>query len=103
MTDKQGDNLAKTLYHGTLPQMGISASFPKVMRYVPSSHFGLNLPQPHQDMDISKIQFWICFYDTCTVPGHFLRTSYEQLVLELGFPAHIFSLDFSQFGSLATD
>jgi hypothetical protein len=102
LTRKQWNTLMSPLLAAILPKARISRSFPWKVIFAPLSRQGLGLIHPHDRQFLAQIQTVFRHSDRTSPTGQLMRTSLEQLQLELGIPEPVFESSFTTFGVLST-
>ena len=104
-TLSEGDcaTLAKQIYGPILPVLGVNRNMPTVMRYAPARYGGLSLPSPELEQGIQQLRLLLEHGPEQTLSGKLIRTSFEQLQLEVGELTQVLSLPYRNFHFLATD
>ena len=85
-----------------LPRMGIVPTFPRDLVHGPKQYLGLDIACIFTHQLASHIQKMLTFCQSNSLTGELLRTSMQQLKVELGVNGPIFQLSYLTYGCLAT-
>ena len=95
--------LAPVLMAG-LPASGVVRTCPRAVVHGPTKYQGLGIPDLYLEQGIAHIeQIAKHCHTTSSITGQLLCASIQELKVEVGCPGSLFSIDFAQFGHLATD
>ena len=101
LTKQQCRAIMAPVKTATLQGIGVLRSLPLPIAYGPVSSFGMNIEDLYVHQGLEHLTRLVTFY-TCPndITGALLRTSYEQLSLEIGMPDP-FSLPYTQWHQCA--
>lgn len=102
-TETEGYEITQQFYQAALPSMGTCRSFPRDMLFAPLSFQGQGLPHPFVEQGIEGLRHFMTHASSGTMTGHLLRSSLEDLQVELGRTDPVFEQSFADMGPLATD
>ena len=86
-----------------LPASGIARSFPRIIAHMPLMYNGLAIPHLYTEQGISHIfQILRHAHVPDSITGQLLRTSMQQVQLELGLPGNLFEVDYKSYHQLST-
>ena len=90
-------------YYRMAPIGGLIRSARRELRFLDTGFYGLGLPHWGIEALIEAYKKFYTHYGTNTVIGNQLQMSLEILICEVGVSPQPFTLDYSKFGSFATD
>jgi hypothetical protein len=92
-SEKSWNSIFWPVLNVLLPKCAIARRFPRALLYGPGSILGLNLPSLFLQQGIHHVSDIVDHLWHTDVTGHFIRSSIENLHLELGFASFSFALD----------
>lgn len=94
--------LLRNIYFQLLPYLGFNRHITLPWRTLPVSFYGIGLPDLSCEQTAFQINACLRHLGSETPLGSLMRTSLEQIILEVGIGNNLFNESFKVFGCLAT-
>jgi hypothetical protein len=102
LSEEQCKRIMRPALRAALPRIGFVPGFPRDLVHAPKKYLGLDIPNLFAHQVTSHIQKIIQFCQSKSLTGELIRTSMQQLRVELGVNGPIFELPFQTFGCITT-
>jgi hypothetical protein len=103
LSNKQCEEIDKTLRKGLLPAIGINRNFPKKLVHGACDSGGLGIPSTYVAQGVAGIsQLCSNLGATESMMAKLTTACWEALQVEIGSDTGIFELDFAKYGGLGT-
>ena len=102
LTEDQIEQIMRPALKVALPRIGFVSTFPKDLVHATKKYQGLAIPHLFVHQLATHIQKMLRFCHSSSLTGELLRTSMQQLKIELGTQGSILELPFKTYGGLAT-
>jgi hypothetical protein len=102
LSEEQCKKIMRPALKAGLPRIGFVPTFPRDLVHAPKQYLGLEIPNLFAHQLASHIQKIIFFSQSTSLTGELLRTSMQQLKVELGANGPLFELPYQTYGHLAT-
>ena len=84
LSEKEWQDIMSPLWCRLLPKANINRNFPRDLIYAAKDHYGLGVYNPYINQYLTQIETLLTHLKADTMTGDLIRTSAEQLRLELG-------------------
>ena len=102
LRDKDCEKIIQPFREAALPALGYSRKMPKIVAHAPMSFGGIGLPDLAGEQLASRIQHLVQFGTSDTPTGETIRTTIENIKLEIGNGRPLFDNDFDEWSRLTT-
>ena len=102
LTEAECTYVNAPIVQASLRNLRISSKYPRSLVYASDSFNGLGFFNLYNLMGAGHVEFLLRHYDSPSITGKLLRTSLQQLQLEMGLQNCVFTYSFSQFKNSVT-
>lgn len=102
LSEEQCKDIMRPALKAGLPRIGFVSGFPRDLVHAPKQYLGLAIPNLYAHQLANHIQKMLLFCQSTSLTGELIRTSMQQLKVELGANGPIFELPYKTYGRLAT-